>query len=76
MNITVKTITGGEINLDVKQDMCVEDVKKMIQEKEGLKVEEQRLITNGEQLENDKNLSDYNVKEGQLVFLVPRVRGG
>ncbi|KAI1093475.1 ubiquitin-related domain-containing protein [Rostrohypoxylon terebratum] len=50
MMIKVRTLTGKLISLDVEPTSKIEDVKKKVEEKEGITPDQQRLIYGGKQL--------------------------
>ena len=74
--IYVKTLTGKTIPLHVTSSSMVEDVKRLIQCREGIPTGQQRLLFAGSQLEDGRTLRDYEIKPKSTVSLVLRLRGG
>merc|ERR1711937_705323 len=76
MQIFIKTLTGRKTNFNFELDNTVRHVKESLQEKEGIQVEQIRLIYSGKQMSDECNLSDYNVKAGSTIHMVLQMRGG
>jgi ubiquitin C len=67
---------NGQFNLDVQPNSTIEEVKSKIHSKEGIPSDQQQLIFAGQQLKDDRTLSNYDIKNGSTVQLVFRLRGG
>ena len=75
MQIFVKKLCcGNTITLDVQESDSIEDVKTRIQAKEGIPVIQQGLIHRvAGVLDNRMTLSDYNIHNEDMLFLVLRL---
>ena len=74
--VFVQTLTGKKLSLVVRPAETIEGVMNKILEQEAIPLDQQRLIFAGTQLDRERALDDYNVRDGSVLCLVLRLRGG
>lgn len=76
MEIIVKNQKNGKPTiLQVQSSYTIEKVKGKYEEEDGLSANYLKFIYKGKELENHRLLSDYYIKEREIIWLVARVMG-
>lgn len=73
--IFVKSTTGKMHNINVSLDSTVLKLKQLIQEVDGIPVDQQILVYGFRQLHNNDSLKSYNIGRETIVHAVLRLRG-
>jgi hypothetical protein len=76
MQIFIKTLTGRKQAFSFEPENQVLAVKQALQEKEGIQVDQIRLIHMGKQLADDTTLGSSNIAAGATIHMVLQLRGG
>ncbi len=76
MLITVKTLTGHKLQLEITDDMTIYNLKELVSEKEGMDIPQIRMIFRGNQLNDTLKVSDMKISPGDIIHLVLSLRGG
>ena len=76
MQIFIKTITGRTIDLDVDPSDTILHIKQNILDRADIPLDQLRLIFKGNSLENNRPLSDYNIKKKSVIHIVHYLLGG
>ena len=74
--IFIKTLTGRKQAFNFEPENQVLAVKQALQEKEGIQVDQIRLIFSGKQLSDDRTLESYSINAGATIHMVLQLRGG
>lgn len=74
--IFIKTLTGRKQSLNFEPTDNVIVIKNALQEKEGIQIDQIKLIYSGKQLNDDKTLESYNIAAGATIHMVLQLRGG
>lgn len=75
--VMIKELTGKEyeIKCEIQTD-TVAQLKIYIADSKGIPEDQQRIIYKGKQLEDNRLLKDYDIKNGDDIIMVLRLRGG
>ena len=68
MQIFVKLYSGKTITLEVFPSDLVSSLRNLVKTHSELPLEIQRLVYGGHQLEDNRTLSDYDIKSEQTIF--------
>jgi hypothetical protein len=74
MQIFLRAVSGNTLTLEVEPSTLVEQLKRQIQDKEGIPLQQQRVVYAGKQLENNRAVSDYNIEKESTLYLLLRLR--
>ena len=76
MLITIKTLSGRNLSLDFEPNQKVEEIKNALQEKEGIPVQQIRLIYSGKILKDELTIQEANINPGTTLMMMMHLKGG
>ena len=76
MQVFVKTLTGKTLIIVATRNTTTEELKMLIQNKEGIPPDQQCLTFAGQQLDPLRSLKDYNVRPESTLYVLLRMLGG
>ena len=76
IQIFAKTLTGKTFTINISPEDKIFMLKFFIQLIEGIPFDQQRIVFAGRQLEDNRLISDYNIKYDATIHLVLSLRGG
>lgn len=76
IKIQIKNMNGQIISFDIPSNEKVLNLKYMILDREGIPIDQIRLVFSGSQLDDNKRLDDYTIKANSNIHLVLRLKGG
>lgn len=76
MQIFIKLLSGVRQGWNFESDDTVSQVKQTLQEREGIMVDQFKLICGGRQLADENTLAQYKIEAGSVIHMVMQLRGG
>ena len=67
---------GKTITMDVEASDTINNIKAILKDREGIPMKQQRLMFNGQDLEDGCTLKDYNTQNETTLILTMPLRGG
>ncbi|GAB0207158.1 NEDD8, partial [Grus japonensis] len=66
-------LLGKELEINIDK---VERIKELVEEKEGIPPQQQRLTYGGKHMNDKKTVANYKIQHGSVLHLVLALRGG
>lgn len=76
IEVTCKTLTGARIVIHIDDAKTIFNLKQYIYKKTDIMLDDQRLVFNGKVLDDTDTIKSCNVKNGDSVNMICRLRGG
>lgn len=76
IKLFIKTLTGKTFEINICKNYTIHGIKRAIFDIEGIPTDQQRLAFAGKQLEDEFTVSNYNIVNESVMYLILRLRGG
>ena len=76
LQIFVKTLLGNILAIFINSSDSIKAIKDIIQDKEGINAEQQRLVMESKELYNSKTAMEYKIKNGSILLIMLKLKGG
>ena len=76
VQLFVKLVNGQTVTLTLPLNTTVREMKEKLEEKSGIKVNEQWLSCNGKNMDDDRMLEFYGVQNNTTIAQLMRLKGG
>lgn len=76
MLINVHTVSGRKHQIDVEPNMTIGSIKEELQQREGISVQQQRLLFRGQNLIDTTTIETAGIQAGDVLHMVLSLRAG
>jgi hypothetical protein len=76
MQIQVHTVSGRKHTLDVEGNYTIAAIKEELQQREGIAVQQQRLLYRGQNLPDQNTIEGARIQAGEVLHMVLSLRAG
>jgi len=76
MQIFVRTLDDRTLTFDVQPDHTINDVKELVEQREGIPIDEQRLTLGGISLNDELTLDECHIEEESTLYVLLDLEGG
>jgi ubiquitin-like protein Nedd8 len=76
MLITIKTLSGRKLSLDFDNTQKISEIKEALTEKEGIPVQQIRLIYSGKILKDEISIEEAKIAPGSTLMMMMHLKGG
>ena len=76
MLIQVHTASGRKHQIDVEPNMTIGAIKEELMQREGISVEQQRLLFRGQNLNDSTTIEIAKINAGEVLHMVLALRAG